>query len=120
MSSKITVETEDRGSFLLLKIEGELSERTVSAFKKTASAEIEERGHTHMVLDFAECSYVNSTGIAALHVLGKKLTNLGGKLGVINPNDSVREVISTVPDDGSLFREYKDLEEAAADLTEEE
>jgi len=120
MTGKIKMETEDCGSFLLLKIEGELSERTVAAFKKTAHAEIEEHGHTHLVLDFSACTYVNSTGIAALNVLSKKLVNLGGKLGAVNPNDSVRDVITTTSDDAGLLREYKDLEEAAEDLSGED
>ena len=119
MNSKLTMESEDCGSFLLLKVEGELSERTAPAFKKSAQSEIAEHGHTHLVIDLADCSYVNSTAIAALHMVGKKLQNLGGKLGVINPSDAVRDVLLITSDDNSLIKEYKDLEEAASDLSGE-
>lgn len=120
MSDKLKMETEDCGSFLLLKVEGELSERTLVAFKKTASSEIDEHGHNHMVIDFTDCTYVNSTGIAALNALSKKLVNLGGKLGVVNPSDAIRDVIATTSDDSGLLREYKDIEEAAEDLASED
>lgn len=120
MSDRLTMETEDRGSFLLLKLTGELSERTSVSFRKNVASETEEHGHTHIVVDLADCSYINSTGIAALNQLAKKLTNLGGKLGVVNPGDAVRDVITTVTDDTGLIREYADLEQAAADLAEEE
>ena len=120
MTGKIKMETEDCGSFLLLKVEGELSERTASAFKKTATSEIDEHGHTHMVIDFSACSYVNSTGIAALNVLAKKLINLGGKLGAVNPSDAIRDVMAATSDDTGLIREYKNLEEAAEDLDAED
>ncbi len=116
MASKLTLETEDCGSFVLVKVDGELSERTLNTFKKTAASEIDDHGHTHMVIDFSSCSYVNSTGVAAINVLAKKLVNLGGKLGVISASDAVRDVITTTMDDTGLLREYKDLDEAADDL----
>jgi len=118
MSDRIHITTDDRGSFLLMSLEGELSERTTPSFKKMLAEEVSEHGHSHVVVDFANCSYINSTGLGVLHQYGKKLMNLGGRLGAVNLNDSIRDVIDTVADDTGLIREYKSLEEAAEDLAE--
>lgn len=119
MSQLIKLNTEDCGSFLLLKLEGELSERTSPHFKKMLSEEVTEHGHTHVVIDFAECSYINSTGLGILHQYGKKLLNLGGRLGAINLNESIRDIIDTVADDSGLIKEYSSLDDAADDLSSE-
>lgn len=119
MSERIHISTEDCGSFLLMNLEGELSERTTPTFKKMLSEEVQDHGHSHVVLDFAKCSYINSTGLGVLHQYGKKLMNLGGRLGAVNLNESIRDVIDTVSDDTGLIREYKTLDEAAEDLSGE-
>jgi anti-anti-sigma factor len=120
MSDKLQIESEEYGSFLLVRAIGELSERTTARFKTTLLAEIQDHGHTHMVIDFSECVYVNSSGVGILNAIAKKLMNLGGRLGVINPNDSIRDILATSADSESLIREYADLEEAAGDLAKEE
>jgi len=120
LNDKLQLESEECGSFLLVRASGELSERTTARFKATLLAEIQDHGHTHMIVDFSGCTYVNSSGVGILNLIAKKLLNLGGRLGVVNPNDAVRDILATSSDTDALIREYKDLEEAAADMAKDE
>ncbi|MFH0922216.1 MAG: STAS domain-containing protein [Fibrobacterota bacterium] len=119
MSDKLQLETEEYGSFLLVRAAGELSERTTARFKNTLLAEIQDHGHTHMVIDFSACEYVNSSGVGILNLIAKKLMNLGGRLALINPSDSVRDILATSTDEDALIKEYTNLEEAASDLAKD-
>jgi len=114
MKGNIRLTVDERGSFILIKIHGELSERTATQFKNRALAEIDEHGHKHMVVDCSECDYMNSVGIGVLSMIGKKLQDIGGRLGLIDPSDAVRDVLSVTSND-PFIKEYKSLDEAAED-----
>ena len=94
MKERISIEMDDLGSFLLIKVAGELSERTSMHFKKTAFSEIKEHGHSHMVIDFSKTEYVDSSGIGLLSALASRLNGLSGRLGIINPSDAIRDVLN--------------------------
>jgi anti-anti-sigma factor len=115
MKDKIEIEMDDRGSFLLIKIKGELSERTSTYFKNKVLSEIDEHGHLHMVVDCSDCEYINSVGIGILSLIAKRLMDLGGKLGMINPSDAVKDILA-ISSDFLIIKEYKSLEDAAEDF----
>ncbi|OGJ87894.1 MAG: hypothetical protein A2268_00855 [Candidatus Raymondbacteria bacterium RifOxyA12_full_50_37] len=115
MKERIHIEVDNRGSFLLISVTGELSERTAVHFKKTSFSEIKEHGCSHMVIDFSKTDYIDSSGIGLLSALAVKLGELGGKLGVLSPSEAVRDVLA-ISFDRSNIREYKSLDEAAEDL----
>ena len=116
MREKIEIISDDRGSFLLLRLKGELSERTANYFKQKVQAEITEHGHTNIVIDCTDCDYINSVGIGSLTAVAKKLTDIGGSLGVLKPNEQIRDILNLASE--AVIREFRTLEDAAEDFGE--
>ncbi|OGS37442.1 MAG: hypothetical protein A2293_10940 [Elusimicrobia bacterium RIFOXYB2_FULL_49_7] len=114
MKDKIQIISDDRSSFLLLKVKGELSERTVGYFKQKVQSEIEGRGHKNIVIDCSDCDYINSVGVGSLSGIAKKLADIGGNLGILNPNEQIRDVLGLTSE--ATVHEYRTLEEAAQDF----
>ena len=116
MKQKIQIESDDKGSFLLLRIKGELSERTTTYFKQKVLAEIDERGHKNIVIDCSDCDYINSVGIGSLSAIAKKLNDIGGTMGILKPNPQIRDVLNVASE--AIVREYRSVEDAAEDFNE--
>jgi anti-anti-sigma factor len=116
MKQKIQILSDDKGSFLLLRIKGELSERTAVYFKQKVTSEIEEKGHKNIVIDCSDCDYINSVGIGSLSAVAKKLSDIGGTLGILKPNPQIRDVLNVASE--AIVREYPSVEAAAEDFNE--
>mgnify|MGYP001471996261 CR=1 FL=1 len=114
MKEKIQIVSDDRGSFLHLKLKGELSERTAVYFKQKVLAEISEHGHKNILIDCTDCDYINSVGIGSLSAVAKKLSDIGGSLGILKPNEQIRDVLNVSSE--AIVREYRSVEEAADDF----
>lgn len=114
MKDKIKIISDDRGSFLLLKLQGELSERTAVYFKQKVLAEIGEQGHKNILIDCTDCDYINSVGIGSLSAIAKKLADIGGTLGILKPNEQIRDVLNVASE--AIVREYRSVEEAAGEF----
>jgi anti-sigma B factor antagonist len=52
-----------------------------------------DRGERHLLLDFSEVGYINSSGLRALLVAAKKLTGLSGKMVLANATEWAQQVL---------------------------
>ncbi len=86
----LEVQTTAEGSSRVLRLTGELDIATVDIFKK--GVESARVGAASVVLDMAELSFVDSTGVGGLLNVVKNLKNDGIEVKVCNVSAEVCEV----------------------------
>ena len=60
---------------------------------KESIFEIVERGNNKMVMNLENVEYIDSSGLGALVTLLKKLRSGNGKLLLVNPKSSVKQIL---------------------------
>ena len=60
---------------------------------KESIFEIVERGNNKMVMNLENVEYIDSSGLGALVTLLKKLRSGNGKLVLVNPKSSVKQIL---------------------------
>jgi len=80
------------------------------AFRKIVEEEIDS-GQTNLVIDLRKCDYIDSTFYGAIVMTSKRLINIGHKLKVVKPTNTVISVINYINTD-KIFDKYKTREEA--------
>jgi len=101
------------GPALVLVLEGRLDHSGAEAFRKLAESRIDE-GIRALLVDFQGVDFVASTGIRALIVPYQKIAQLGGRIGILHPGDSVKSVFQLAGLD-KVFKSYTSEEEALSD-----
>jgi anti-anti-sigma factor len=100
----------------VIRLEGRLDLLSAAAVK-TMLSETVTQGRRHLVVDLAEVTSIDSSGLGAL-IGGLKATRLaGGDLRVARPNQQVQLVFSLTSLD-RVLKPYVTLDEAASDFLE--
>src|SRR5258707_10028527 len=81
-----------RGEFVEVLASGRLDERWTSHLAKALDEVIREGTH-RIQLNMSSVSYLSSAGIQLLIGFHKKLEQIDGSFGVIEPSDMVRKVL---------------------------
>ena len=108
--------------------DGEVAIFTLSgAFDQTSIREMEEqldaairRGHTHLVLNFRDVTFISSNGISQLIYTHHRLRDFDGTISVAEPSDFVRTCFTTIGLDHlvPLFATEADAISGAAPATD--
>ena len=69
----------------------------------------------NVLVDFGRSNYFGSTVIGAIHNLGIKIRAGGGKLGICDASDEMRETLRTLRLDG-IWQQYDSLKAALKDF----
>lgn len=85
-------QVEEKGDVVVIRLEGRLDAASSPQLEKQINSII-ETGHFKIVLSFASCDYLSSSGMRLMLSVLKKLKNLEGKLVACNMNDDVMDVI---------------------------
>ncbi|TNF32424.1 MAG: anti-sigma factor antagonist [Deltaproteobacteria bacterium] len=85
------IETQEKGSALVVAISGSLDTKTAPA-AETAIGAILDQGRNHLVVDFSEVDYIASSGLRVLLSTMKRLKKSKGKMFLCGMNPTVREV----------------------------
>lgn len=70
-----------------------------------------DQGEDHLLLDFSEVDYINSSGLRVLMTVAKKLSNLGGKMVLADVTELILQVLR-VSGCASVIGIYPSSEEA--------
>ena len=70
-----------------------------------------DQGERHLLLDFSDVGYINSSGLRALLIVAKKLNGLSGKMVVAKAAEWVQQVLQ-VSGCASVIGIYPSEEEA--------
>ena len=88
------IETKQQNEELIASLYGELNEEAAPEAKRTFDILCDDKNVRILILDFANVSFMNSTGIGVILRLYRELNRRGKKLFIANPNRQIDKVIS--------------------------
>jgi anti-sigma B factor antagonist len=92
-----------------LKVRGELDLATADGFEDRLGEAIDDAGGT-VVIDFSDCSFVDSVGVRALIRGGRRLDGSGRTLRVTGARAQVRDLFRLIVLDGAPSIEFNGRE----------
>ncbi|HKK33062.1 MAG TPA: STAS domain-containing protein [Desulfomicrobiaceae bacterium] len=95
---------------MILEVSGRLDTRTSTELENQV-LQILEAGHQHLLMDFSNLDYINSTGLRILVMTFQQLSRTGGQLAVCGIKDYILEIFDISGYD-QLFPLFADQNEA--------
>lgn len=87
-----TLKQADPG-LLMVKLVGEVKScEDINSLRQTI-AQSQDQGQTHLILDFGEVRYIDSSGLGFLAMLKGMFQERGGAVAILNPSDVVRRAL---------------------------
>lgn len=87
------LEEERLGDAVVLHVRGELDERTAPTLRQRLDRLIEDRRIRHLVLDFRQLTFIDSSGLGVLLGRYRRLQQRGGRMALVRPAAHVRAVL---------------------------
>ena len=110
----IEITSRDENGATVVDIEGKMNTEASPDAEKYISALLDE-GAIKILLNLEHLDFVASTGLRVILSTGKKLTKIGGKLMICNPNLTVMDVLK-MSGFTTMFKVYESEEEALTNL----
>jgi anti-sigma B factor antagonist len=110
----MSFQTSDTNGVVLVEVDGELIVGNREAFKKIVIDQLDDGGRKFLI-DFAESSYIDSSGLGALVSLSKRIREEGGELRLAGLNDDLRTLFELTKLN-TLFQILDSRELALADF----
>ena len=99
------------GDITVVSLKGELNYNTSEEARESMMSVVEN--NRNVVIDMEDCTYVSSSGLRVLLLLGKRSRQLGENIALVNLNEEVRDVME-MTGFGTIFNCYDNLDTAAA------
>lgn len=99
------------GKLLIAVLSGELDHHSAESVRVKIDNKLEELGEVNLLFDFSGVNFMDSSGIGVVIGRYKKISEYGGKVGIINLKPEIKRVFQV----GGLFRiinDYSDAEDA--------
>ena len=93
MPTQLSLTTTPHGSAAVVSVAGEVDLGTAGELSDHLAGAIQQAG-PHLVLDLADVSFMDSTGLKVLLATHKRVRLLGGQLALAAPGRSVRKVLT--------------------------
>jgi len=106
----LRVETEDRNDHALVTASGEIDAATADTVADAVSAALAD-GHKRVLLDFAQVTFIDSTGLGVLVKSHRAAEAAGATFAVVHPTPQTRKLIGVLGLD-QLLHLYDSHEEA--------
>lgn len=100
---------------LIATLSGELDHHSAESVRVKIDSKIDEYGIKNLIFDFSEVNFMDSSGIGVVLGRYKKISEYGGKVGIINLKPQIKRIFEL----GGLFKvikEYKNVEDAISNL----
>jgi anti-anti-sigma factor len=108
----MTLSEEKSGKVYVLGLTGKFDLSGTDTLVKRIT-EILDSGAQHILLDFSGITYINSSGLCALIVVGKRLARSGGKLVLAEVSEQIQKVLK-ISGLASFFTLHRTKAEALA------
>ena len=86
-------EMELRDNVMVIHVNGELDHHNSVWIREKADAIICEKGIIHIIFDFENTSFMDSSGIGVIMGRYKKIKDFGGSIGVVNTGSNVKKIL---------------------------
>jgi anti-sigma B factor antagonist len=111
----LRVDVDERDDHALVIAAGEIDAATAESLA-TPVAQALESGHRRVLVDFAEVTFIDSTGLGVLVKSHRKAESMSAVFGVVHPTPQTRKLIAVLGLD-QLLHVY-DSREQALSVTE--
>lgn len=101
------------GDVTVVSLKGELDYASSEEIRQQLMEVVEN--NKNVVIDMGNCTYVSSSGLRILLLLGKRSRQLGENIALANLTDDVRDVMD-MTGFGTIFRCYDSLDNATASM----
>ncbi|WP_209122488.1 anti-sigma F factor antagonist [Alkalihalobacillus sp. BA299] len=88
----LIVDLEQRGSVLLVRLEGELDHHTAEQLRTQVEEQFENQALKHIVLNLEQLSFMDSSGLGVILGRYKQVKNLGGEMVVCAISPAVKRL----------------------------
>ncbi len=82
--------------YVVLKVTEDLSAKSDLSQLKDEIKKLVGKGHVNIALSFTQNSYLHTQTISTLVQCIETVRERGGVLGIVNPNDDIRDVLNTI------------------------
>jgi anti-sigma B factor antagonist len=90
---KIQIQEEEKGTYYYIKAKGHFSSINILEVRRPLEYAL-SIGHTKLALDLSEVTFMDSMGLGLMINFFKKMRDSGGRLVVINPSETVFNLIN--------------------------
>jgi stage II sporulation protein AA (anti-sigma F factor antagonist) len=90
----MTVEVTEQGNAVVAKVSGELDLLTAPSFRAQVDEALSADGPRNLILELSELSFVDSSGLGAILGRYKLVTQLGGRMVLVCPQEQVHRIFS--------------------------
>jgi anti-sigma B factor antagonist len=109
----LRVETEDRDGAAVVTAAGEIDAATADSLKQAISSSL-DAGVRRVLVDFAEVTFIDSTGLGVLVKAHRNAEAADASFGVVHPTRQTRKLIGVLGLD-ELLNIYDSFDEAFAE-----
>jgi anti-anti-sigma factor len=88
----VEISTTSHGEAIVIAVSGRFDAETAPQFEAKILEQIAS-GQLRLIIDLGDLEYINSAGLRALLVAGKRLKPQGGRLLLAAPREPVRQVL---------------------------
>jgi anti-anti-sigma factor len=106
----LRVDVDDRDDHAVVTADGEIDVETAGSLA-AAVAEALDTGHKRVLVDFADVTFIDSTGLGVLVKSHRKAESLSALFAVVHPTPQTRKLIAVLGLD-QLLHVYDSEEEA--------
>ena len=88
----MTIEFQKKSVILIVKIQGEIDHHCAAILREKIEKEFQRSDAKHLIFDFKEVSFMDSSGIGMIIGRYKNVMACGGKTVVANANEKVSQI----------------------------
>ncbi|MDE5412049.1 MAG: anti-sigma F factor antagonist [Bacillaceae bacterium] len=88
----LIIDLEQRGSVLLVRLEGELDHHTAEQLRTQVERQLEDQDLKHIVLNLEQLSFMDSSGLGVILGRYKQVKNNGGEMVVCAISPAVKRL----------------------------
>jgi stage II sporulation protein AA (anti-sigma F factor antagonist) len=106
---------EKNGRILIVNMTGELDHHSAENVRYKIDNNIDNMGYPNLIFNFAGINFMDSSGIGVIIGRYRKVSEYGGKVGIINMKTDLRRIFEL----GGIFKiikEYKSYEDAVSNF----
>lgn len=78
---------------MLIKMKGDIDLVNAEKFRLTVDKQLEKKQNAHLIINLENVEFIDSSGLGAILGRYKKISQLGGKIALINPKPQVLRIL---------------------------
>jgi anti-sigma B factor antagonist len=106
----VEIQQETLGTIEHLSLRGDLDSYSVNVLKERMNR-VFESGHYNIIVDLTDVTFVDSAGLGQLVAALKMAVHNNGDLILVNPGESVQDLLRITKLD-TIFRRFESVQEA--------